>query len=189
MEALFTSIFIVALAEMGDKTQLLSLLLAARYRQSMPIISAIFLSTILNHFFAAEIGLIVASYINPIYLQRGLAAAFILIGLWVLVPDKVDDEMKMRSAKLGFWSIFWATMVIFFLAEMGDKTQIATVMLAIRYDHLFMVVAGSTIGMMIANVPAALLGNWMSCRMQMLSKVRYVAALIFIIMGVLSLLT
>jgi putative Ca2+/H+ antiporter (TMEM165/GDT1 family) len=188
MEALLTSISVVAIAEMGDKTQLLSLLLAARYRRAIPIMTGIFFSTLFNHLLAAKIGHLVAARIPPIYLHWGLALAFILMGLWIFIPDKVEDKVKMRVGQLGFWSIFWATAMVFFLAEIGDKTQIATVMLAIQYNSLVMVVVGSTLGMMLANIPAVLVGDWFSCRMNQLSKVRYVAALIFIIMGVLSLL-
>ena len=166
----------------------MSLLLAARYRRSFPIIAGIFLSTLLNHLLAAQIGRVVAWYIPPVYLQWGLALAFILMGLWILVPDKVNENIKACTNNRGFWPIFWTTTVIFFLAEIGDKTQIATVMLAIEYDNLAMVVIGSTLGMMLANIPAVLVGDWVACRLELLSKVRYVAALIFIIMGVLSLL-
>jgi putative Ca2+/H+ antiporter (TMEM165/GDT1 family) len=188
MEALWASISVVAIAEMGDKTQLLSLLLAARYRQALPIMVGIFLSTILNHFLAAEIGHIVASFIPQRYVKGGLSLAFILVGLWILIPDKINKDLKVHARKMGFWSILWATATIFFLAEIGDKTQIATVVLAIQYNSLMMVVIGSTLGMLLANLPAVLVGDWIASRMALLSKIRYIAALIFILMGVFSLL-
>jgi putative Ca2+/H+ antiporter (TMEM165/GDT1 family) len=187
MEALWVSTSVVAIAEMGDKTQLLSLLLAARYRRSFPIIVGIFLATVLNHLLAAEIGQIAASYIAPGYLKIGLGVSFILIGLWVLVPDKADEDVKMDAGAKSFWAILWTTMLVFFLAEMGDKTQVATVMLAVRYDALLTVVMGSTIGMMLANVPAVFLGDWLSSRLNRLSQIRYLAAVIFIVIGIVTL--
>jgi Ca2+/H+ antiporter, TMEM165/GDT1 family len=156
-EAFTVSTGVVALGEMGDKTQLLALLLAARFRAPRPIIAGIFVATLVNHLMAAALGAWLTKLIDPHWLRWGLGASFIAVAVWMLVPDRVGDEAQGREMQgLG---IFGLTVIAFFLAEMGDKTQIATVMLAARYDALFTVTAGTTLGMMLANVPAVLLGE------------------------------
>ena len=156
MQAFLLSTGVVALAEIGDKTQLLAILLAARFRKPWPIIAAIFAATVFNHAVAGSVGAWLVTLMSPGTLRWILAASFIAMAVWMLIPDKIDeDELKVRDGA----GVFLATFVAFFMAEMGDKTQIATVMLAAKYDSLVAVVAGSTLGMMLANVPAVLVGN------------------------------
>ncbi len=181
MEAFLISTGLVALAEMGDKTQLLALLLAARFRKPIPIIIAILVATLFNHAFAAAIGQWLTGLVSPQVMQWILAISFIAMGVWMLIPDKLDDE----SESLNRWQkygVFATTFILFFLAEMGDKTQIATVALAARFDHLFAVVMGTTAGMMIANVPAVFIGDKMANRLP-ISLIHKVAAGIFFILG------
>jgi putative Ca2+/H+ antiporter (TMEM165/GDT1 family) len=146
---------LVALAEIGDKTQLLAFVLAARYRKPWPIIAGILVATLLNHALAAAVGAWLQSLVDPVVLRWVLGVSFIAMAAWTLVPDKIDDEAPPRS-RLG---IFVTTAVAFFAAEMGDKTQIATVALAAHYGSMLAVLAGTTLGMMIANVPAVLVGQ------------------------------
>jgi Ca2+/H+ antiporter, TMEM165/GDT1 family len=153
MTAFLISIGVVALAEIGDKTQLLALALAAKYRKPWPIIFGILIATLANHFLAGAVGTWLTRTIGPEPMRWALGLSFIAMALWMLVPDKLDDE----SRKASRFGVFGTTLIAFFIVEMGDKTQIATV--AARYDALVAVVAGTTIGMMIANVPAVLLGN------------------------------
>jgi Ca2+/H+ antiporter, TMEM165/GDT1 family len=155
LTAFLISIGVVALAEIGDKTQLLALALAAKYRKPWPIIFGILLATLANHFLAGAVGTWLTRTIGPEVMRWALGLSFIAMALWMLIPDKLDDESE-KTSRLG---VFGTTLIAFFLVEMGDKTQIATVALAARYDALVAVVAGTTIGMMIANVPAVLLGN------------------------------
>lgn len=155
MESLFVPTLIVALAEIGDKTQLLALLLAARFRKPWPIIAGIVAATLANHFAAGAVGAWVASFFSEATLSWILAASFIAVALWTLVPDKLDDE----ESGLKKYGPFLTTLIAFFLAEMGDKTQVATVMLAAQYPHFWLVVIGTTLGMLIANVPVVLIGN------------------------------
>jgi putative Ca2+/H+ antiporter (TMEM165/GDT1 family) len=156
-EAFAVSTGVVALGEVGDKTQLLALILAARYRAPKAIIAGILLATLVNHAAAAARGAWLTRGVDPTWLRWGLGASFIAVAVWMLIPDKVDaDSAGRERSRLG---VFWLTTVAFFLAEMGDKTQIATVMLAARYEALVTVTAGTTLGMMIANVPAVLLGD------------------------------
>ena len=156
-EAFLVSTSVVALAEMGDKTQLLSLILAARYRKPIPIVLGILVATLLNHALAGALGAWLSSLMSPTTLNWVMAIAFIAMGLWILVPDKLDeDEVKVPKKQMG---VFFATLVAFFLAEMGDKTQFATIALGAQYSDTFMVVLGTTFGMMLANVPAVYLGN------------------------------
>jgi Ca2+/H+ antiporter, TMEM165/GDT1 family len=155
LTAFLISIGVVALAEIGDKTQLLALALAAKYRKPWPIILGIFFATLANHFLAGAVGTWLTGALGPDVMRWALGLSFIAMALWMLVPDKLDDA----SAKSTRFGVFGTTLIAFFLVEMGDKTQIATVALAARYDALVAVVAGTTIGMMIANVPAVLLGN------------------------------
>ena len=184
MEAFLVSTGIVALAEMGDKTQLLALVLAARFRKPWPIVLGIFVATIANHAMAGALGAWVTAHISPQYMRWILAASFVAMAVWMLIPDKLDDEADRAPPRFG---VFGTTLILFFLAEMGDKTQIATVMLAARYEAYFAVVAGTTLGMMLANVPAVLLGERVT-RWLPLRVVHVVSALIFLGLGVFALL-
>jgi Ca2+/H+ antiporter, TMEM165/GDT1 family len=184
MEAFLISTAVVAVAEIGDKTQLLSLLLAARFKKPWPIILGIFFSTLFNHALAGALGEWIRQQVEPHWLRWGVGASFIAIALWSLKPDKLDEE---QAPKTGH-SIFWLSFVAFFLAEMGDKTQIATVLLAAKYQALALVVFGTTTGMMIANVPAVLLGNVLAEKIPF-KAVRYAAAVIFALLGFAALLS
>lgn len=172
MESLYIPTLIVALAEIGDKTQLLALLLAARFRRPWPIIAGIVVATLANHFAAGAIGNWVASFFSPAALSWTLAASFVAVALWTLIPDKLDDD---ESAGFKRYGPFLTTLVAFFLAEMGDKTQVATVMLAAQYPHFILVVIGTTLGMLLANVPVVLAGNFAAERLP-LDLIRRVAA-------------
>ncbi len=183
MEAFLVSTGIVALAEMGDKTQLLSLVLAARYRRPVPIILGILVATLVNHGLAGAVGAWITTLLGKDVLRWVVGLSFVGMAAWTLVPDKLEDE-ESSSERFG---IFGTTVVAFFLAEMGDKTQVATVALAARYPHLALVVAGTTIGMMLANVPAVLFGDTIARKVP-LRVVHGVAALIFAVLGVLALL-
>ncbi|MBM0105177.1 TMEM165/GDT1 family protein [Steroidobacter sp. S1-65] len=184
MEALVTSLGMVAIAEMGDKTQLLSFVLAARFRrQPWIIIAGIFLATIVNHALAALAGDWVATTVNPEVLRWILGLAFFAFAGWALVPDTLD-ESEQPTTKYG---AFVTTLVMFFLAEMGDKTQLATVALGAKYASLTAVAIGTTLGMMVANIPAVMLGENLAKRFP-LSKMRFVAAALFAIFGALILL-
>ncbi|CAH2791983.1 MAG: Putative transmembrane protein [uncultured Paraburkholderia sp.] len=172
----------VALAEIGDKTQLLSLVLAARYRKPVPIILGVLAGTLVNH--AGALGAWLGSLLTPTLMRWALAVSFIGMGLWILVPDKLDDdEANANRTHLG---VFGATVVAFFLAEMGDKTQIATVALAARFHDFFGVVAGTTLGMMVANVPAILLGDRFAHRLPT-KLVHGIAAILFVVLGTMAL--
>ena len=155
LTAFLISIGVVALAEIGDKTQLLALALAAKYRRPWRIILGILFATLANHFLAGAVGTWLTRTIGPETMRWALGLSFIAMAIWMLIPDKLDDDAE-KSSRFG---VFGTTLIAFFIVEMGDKTQIATVALAARYDALVAVVAGTTIGMMIANVPAVLLGN------------------------------
>lgn len=183
MEALLSSTLAVAIAEIGDKTQLLAMVLAVRYKRPLPIILGILVATLLNHALAGFVGAWVASLVGPVAMRWILGLSFIAMGIWILVPDRIDD---LEAGKPRF-SIFTATLVAFFLVEIGDKTQIATVALAARYDALVAVVAGTTLGMMIANVPAVLLGE-VAARKLPMKLVHGIAAAIFVVLGVMVLL-
>jgi putative Ca2+/H+ antiporter (TMEM165/GDT1 family) len=174
---------VVAVAEMGDKTQLLSLILAARFRRPLPIVAGIFVATVFNHLAAGWIGQQVAGAISADLLRWVVGVGFLVIAAWALIPDEMDEG----DAIVKPYGAFLATCVAFFLAEMGDKTQIATVALALKYTPLWQVVMGTTLGMMAANVPAVYLGGWISSRMHILRMVRFVAAAIFAVIGVLAL--
>lgn len=184
MEAFFVSTGIVALAEMGDKTQLLALLLAARFRQPWPIVLGIFVATIANHAVAGALGAWVTTQVSPQVLRWTLGASFIAMAVWMLIPDKLDADADRSPPRFG---VFGTTVVLFFLAEMGDKTQIATVMLAARYEAYLAVVAGTTLGMMLANAPVVWLGERVT-RLLPLRAVHVVSALIFLGLGLLALL-
>ena len=183
MEAFLVSTGVVALGEMGDKTQLLAILLAARFRRPLPIILGILVATLVNHALAGMAGGWVATALGPDLLRWVIGVSFIAMALWMLVPDKVDDEAAGRSERFG---VFGTTVVAFFLAEMGDKTQIATVAMAARYDALVSVVTGTTLGMMLANVPAVFLGDTIARKVSM-RLVHGIAAVIFAVLGLLTL--
>ena len=179
MEALFTSTAIVTLAEIGDKTQLLAILLATRFRAPLPIILGIFVATVANHFLAALLGASVADLLDGVWFRYLIAASFVAMAAWTLVPDKVDD-LEDKPARFG---AFLTTLVAFFLVEMGDKTQVATIALGARFDNLVMVTMGTTLGMMLANVPAVFLGHELIERVP-LNIVRFIAAALFVVIGV-----
>ena len=182
-QAFIVSTSVVALAEMGDKTQLLSLILAARYRKPMPIVLGILVATLLNHAIAGALGAWLSSLMRPEVLNWVMAAAFIAMGLWILVPDKLDeDDVAVPKQQMG---VFFATVVAFFLAEMGDKTQFATIALAAQYSDVLSVVLGTTLGMMMANAPAVYLGNRFAQRLPT-KIIHMIAAIIFIAIGVLT---
>ena len=185
MQAFLISTGIVALAEMGDKTQLLALVLAARFKKPWPIVLGIFVATVLNHAMAGALGAWVTTQISPQTLRYILGASFIAMALWMLVPDKLDEEADRKKPRFG---VFGTTVVLFFLAEMGDKTQIATVMLAARFDAYIAVVAGTTLGMMLANAPVVWLGERMT-RLVPLRVVHLVSAAIFLGLGLWALLS
>lgn len=180
MEALFTSTALVALAEMGDKTQLLAILLATRLRRPLPIIAGIFVATIANHFLAALLGHWVAGVLQAPWFRIAVAVGFIAMALWTLIPDKMDEDEPLKAPSGA--GAFVTTLVAFFLVEMGDKTQIATVALGARFESLVMVTMGTTLGMMIANVPAVLLGEALVRRIP-LALMRYLAAGLFLVIG------
>ena len=184
MQAFLVSTGIVALAEMGDKTQLLALVLAARFRKPWPIVLGIFVATIANHAMAGALGAWVTTLISPQALRWMLGASFIAMALWMLIPDKLDDETDKKPPRFG---VFGTTVLVFFLAEMGDKTQIATVMLAAQYEAYAGVIAGTTLGMMLANAPVVWLGERVT-RLVPLRVVHIVSALIFAGLGVTALL-
>jgi putative Ca2+/H+ antiporter (TMEM165/GDT1 family) len=183
MEAFLVSTGIVALAEIGDKTQLLAFILAAKFRKPWPIIAAILVATIANHGFAGAVGAWITSLVSPQTLRWVLGVSFIGMAGWTLIPDKFDED----DAKLAKFGVFGTTLVAFFLAEMGDKTQFATIALAAKYQSFLAVVAGTTLGMMLANVPAVVLGDRIAERMPT-QLVHRIAAAIFAVMGIATLL-
>ena len=183
MDAFLVSTAIVALAEIGDKTQLLAFILAAKFRKPLPIIAGILVATIANHAFAGALGAWITSLVAPGTLRWVLGLSFVGMAVWTLIPDKFDEE----EAKLARFGVFGTTLVAFFLAEMGDKTQVATVALAAQYHAFVPVVLGTTLGMMIANVPAVLLGDRIADRMPV-RLVHMIAAAIFAVLGAATLL-
>jgi putative Ca2+/H+ antiporter (TMEM165/GDT1 family) len=183
LEAFLVSTGVVALAEIGDKTQLLAFILAGKFRRPVPIILGILVATLANHALAGALGAWITSAIGPQTLRWVLGLSFIAMAAWTLVPDKLDEG----DAKIAPYGVFGATLVAFFLAEMGDKTQIATVALAAQYQSVVAVVAGTTLGMMIANVPAVLLGERLANRLPV-RLVHAIAAAIFAVLGVATLL-
>ena len=184
MEALYISTGVVALAEMGDKTQLLAFILAARFKKPVPIILGILLATLVNHGLAGALGAWITSVVSPDTMRWVLGLSFIAMAVWTLIPDKIEEEETQIAKRFG---VFGATLVTFFLAEMGDKTQIATVALAAHYGAPLLVVIGTTLGMLIADVPAVFVGNKFAEKIPM-KLVHSIAAAIFAIMGVLTLL-
>ena len=183
MEAFFVSTGVVALAEIGDKTQLLALLLAARFRAPWPIVAGIFVATIANHALAGAVGAWLVQFIGPDAMRWILGISFLLMAAWALIPDSPPDE----STAAPRYGVFVATVVAFFLVEMGDKTQVATVALAAQYQALTWVVLGTTLGMLLANVPVVFAGDALIKRVP-LRVVRMVAAACFIVLGLYVLL-
>lgn len=183
MQAFLVSTGVVALGEMGDKTQLLAMLLAARFRRPLPIIAGILAATLLNHACAGAAGDWVAQALGPGLLRWVIGLSFLGMAAWMLIPDQVDADAAHGTPRFG---VFGTTAIAFFLAEMGDKTQIATVALAARYHELVAVVAGTTLGMLLANVPAVFLGESIARKVSM-PVVHGIAALIFVVLGLLTL--
>lgn len=183
MDAFLVATGIVALAEIGDKTQLLAFLLAARFRRPLPIILGILVATLLNHAFAAAVGALVSELLGPSVMRWVLGLSFLAMAIWTMIPDHID-EADAALPKLG---VFLTTLIAFFLAEMGDKTQVATVALAARYTEVIAVVAGTTLGMMIANVPAVLFGERIANKIP-LGLVHGIAAVIFMALGMATLM-
>lgn len=184
MDAFLPSTLAVAIAEIGDKTQLLSLFLVVRYGKQLATILGILIATLLNHALSAWLGAAVAHWIPETLLPWFLAASFLAIALWLLVPDK-DDSEDSRFLAMG---AFTATSVMFFLAEIGDKTQVATVVLAVRYDETFWVIMGTTAGMLLANVPVVLAGRWLMERLP-LATARISASVLFVTLAAVTLWT
>ena len=182
MEAFFVSTAIVALAEMGDKTQLLALVLAARFRKPWPIVLGILVATLANHGLAGALGAWVTTVVGPQVLRWILGVSFIAMAVWMMIPDKLDEGDADGAPR---WGVFGTTLVAFFLAEMGDKTQIATVMLAAQYNAYLWVVAGTTLGMMLANAPVVWLGDRIT-RLVPIRVVHGVSAVIFLVLGLVA---
>lgn len=186
MQSFLISTSVVGLAEIGDKTQLLSLVLAARYRKPIPIILGVFAATIINHGASGALGAWLASVLSPGILNWAVVASFAAMAVWILIPDKLDDaDTVLTKNSLG---VFGTTALTFFLAEMGDKTQIVTIALAARFHEFLGVVAGTTLGMMLANVPVIYLGHKFADRLPT-KAVHVLAAIIFVVLGALALRT
>ena len=183
MESLLVSTGVVALAEIGDKTQLLAFILAARFKKPVPIILGILVATLINHGLAGALGAWITSAVSPEILRWVLGLSFIGMAIWTMIPDKIDEEETKVAQKFG---VFGATLITFFLAEMGDKTQIATVAMAAHYAAPLMVVIGTTLGMLIADVPAVLIGDKLANKIPM-KLVHSIAAAIFAILGIATL--
>jgi len=184
MEALFISTGVVALAEIGDKTQLLAFILAARFKKPVPIIAGILCATLINHGLAGALGAWITSTVSPDILRWILGVSFLGMAVWTLIPDKIEDEETQIAHRLG---VFGATFITFFLAEMGDKTQIATIAMAAHYASPVLVVIGTTLGMLIADVPAVFVGDKLAGRIPM-KLVHGIAAALFALLGVATLL-
>jgi len=184
MESLLVSTGVVALAEIGDKTQLLAFILAARFKKPLPIILGILAATVINHGLAGALGAWITSNISPEVLRWGLGASFIGMAIWTMIPDKIEEEETLVAQRFG---IFGATFITFFLAEMGDKTQIATVAMAAHYSAPLMVVIGTTLGMLIADVPAVIAGDKLANKIPM-KLVHSIAAAVFAALGIATLM-
>jgi len=184
MESLLVSTGVVALAEIGDKTQLLAFILAARFKKPVPIILGILCATIVNHGLAGALGAWITSAVTPEILRWVLGASFIGMAIWTLIPDKIEEEETQVAQRFG---VFGATLITFFLAEMGDKTQIATIAMAAHYANPLLVVIGTTLGMLIADVPAVFIGDKLASRIP-LKIVHSIAAAIFALLGAATLL-
>lgn len=183
MDAFLVSTGIVGLAEIGDKTQLLAFLLAARFRRPLPIVAGILVATVANHAFAAAVGAMISELLGAGVMRWVLGLSFLAMAAWIMIPDAIDEE----EAQLAKYGVFLTTLTAFFIAEMGDKTQVATVALAARYESMAAIVAGTTFGMMLANVPAVYFGERIANRVP-LKLVHGIAALIFAVLGVATLL-
>jgi len=184
MESLLVSTGVVALAEIGDKTQLLAFILAARFKKPIPIILGILLATIVNHGLAGALGAWITASVSPEVLRWVLGLSFIGMAVWTMIPDKIEEEETQIAKKFG---VFGATLITFFLAEMGDKTQIATVAMAAHYAAPLMVVIGTTLGMLIADIPAVFAGEKFATKIPM-KLVHSIAAAIFVALGIATLL-
>ena len=184
MESLLVSTGVVALAEIGDKTQLLAFILAARFKKPIPIILGILVATLVNHGLAGALGAWITSLLTPEVLRWVLGASFLAMAAWTLIPDKIEEDETQIASRMG---VFGATLVTFFLAEMGDKTQIATIAMAAHYPNPILVVAGTTLGMLIADVPAVFVGDKLAAKIPM-KLVHSIAAGIFALLGVATLL-
>ncbi|MFM9993864.1 MAG: TMEM165/GDT1 family protein [Burkholderiaceae bacterium] len=184
MESLLISTGVVALAEIGDKTQLLAFILAARFKKPIPIIAGIFIATLVNHGLAGALGAWITQSVNPSTLRWVLGASFIAMAIWTLIPDKIEEDKTQVAQR---WGVFVATLITFFLAEMGDKTQIATIAMAAHFADPFTVVMGTTLGMLIADVPAVFMGDKLANKIPM-KLVHSIAAAIFTLMGVATLM-
>jgi putative Ca2+/H+ antiporter (TMEM165/GDT1 family) len=184
MEPLFMSTGVVALAEIGDKTQLLAFLLATRFKKPLPIIAGILVATIFNHALAGALGAWITAVLSPEILRWILGLSFLGMAVWTLIPDKIEEEEMQVARKFG---VFGATLITFFLAEMGDKTQIATVAMAAHYPDPVLVVIGTTLGMLIADVPAVFIGDRFAAKIPM-KLVHGIAAAMFAVMGLATLL-
>ena len=184
IESLLVSTGVVALAEIGDKTQLLAFLLAARFKKPVPIILGILAATVVNHGLAGAVGAWITHSISPDILRWVLGASFIGMAIWTMIPDKIEDEETQVAKRFG---VFGATLITFFLAEMGDKTQIATIAMAAHYADPLLVVIGTTLGMLIADVPAVFVGDKLANKTPM-KLVHTVAAAVFAVLGIATLL-
>jgi len=184
MESLLVSTGVVALAEIGDKTQLLAFILAARFKKPIPIILGILVATLVNHGLAGALGAWITSLLTPEVLRWVLGASFLAMAAWTLIPDKIEEDETQIASRMG---VFGATLVTFFLAEMGDKTQIATIAMAAHYPNPILVVAGTTLGMLIADVPAVFVGDKLAAKIPM-KLVHSIAAGIFALLGVATML-
>jgi len=185
LTAFFISLAVVALSEMGDKTQLLALLLAARFRKPVPILIAIFLATVVNHGVSAVLGQWITTVLSPIVLLWIVSLGFIAMAVWMLIPDQLDDGSESIN-KWQKYGVFGATFVLFFLAEIGDKTQIATVALAARFDSIGWVTLGTTLGIMLVNAPAVFIGNKLAEKLP-ISLIHKIGALVFLAIGLAAL--
>jgi putative Ca2+/H+ antiporter (TMEM165/GDT1 family) len=184
MESLLVSTGVVALAEVGDKTQLLAFVLAARFRRPLPIVAGILLATLFNHGIAGALGAWITTAVDPLVLRWVLGVSFVAMAVWTMIPDRIEDDEARVAQRLG---VFGATLVAFFLVEMGDKTQIATIAMAAHFPSAILVVAGTTLGMLIADVPAVFVGERLAARIPM-RLVHAIAALVFLGLGVATLL-
>ncbi len=184
MEALLVSTGVVALAEIGDKTQLLAFILAARFKKPVPIILGILCATLVNHGLAGALGAWITSVVTPDILRWVLGVSFMGMAIWTLIPDKIEEDETQVANRFG---VFGATLITFFLAEMGDKTQIATIAMAAHYANPLLVVIGTTLGMLIADVPAVFVGDRLAAKIPM-KLVHSIAAAIFAALGIATLL-
>jgi len=184
MESLIVSIGVVALAEIGDKTQLLAFILAARFRKPIPIILGILAATMVNHGLAGALGAWITTAVSPEVLRWVLGLSFLGMAIWTMIPDEIEEEETRVATRFG---VFGATLITFFLAEMGDKTQIATIALAAHYGTPVLVVIGTTLGMLIADVPAVFVGDKLADKIPM-KLVHSIAAGIFAVLGIATLL-